>query len=434
MSDDSHDIANSSHKNNQSHIIFPEDILPQSPSERISLAKNKETATELLELLSLTENEEILQAIAGNPNASLRVLMGIFQKSRDKFEKIIADNILKHKNPKEFEDFFKSCSYPLAEKLVDNKDTPFEVLEFFYQREFHSLVRKIASHPNTPDVALDRFLSSNDMHVIRAVSRNPNTSHQTLEKIYKEYRQYFPTNLPKPGASVDNITELGQDIAVAILRHENTPKYIIEEMELLNKIRSEARTTRDPQAITELSHSNDLTTLQNLANNPATPQDIIRSLIKSEYYLFPFIVKNPNCPQDLLYDLYREVKNDPNRRGELVCFIDNLTLPLEILVELINADLPIQFFQNIFERSDASDSEFLWLMANTRSYNIARAAITRMTDIKSLRDLQLTADDRIQPLILTCLENLESNVETIPWELPSHACILEPKLTHKSKN
>lgn len=144
---------------------------PESQFYRLSLARSSTTSVKTLENLAQLPDEEILCAIALNPNTPVAILKQLVQNP---------PQIYNYEDPDgtEFERLF-AC-------IAKNPNTPESILIQLADRAGSNIKYALAENPNTPVAILEKFADWRNFTMHQALVRNPNAPTAVLEKLAGE--------------------------------------------------------------------------------------------------------------------------------------------------------------------------------------------------------------------------------------------------------
>lgn len=211
---------------------------PESHFVRLSLARSTTTSESAIAQLSKIEDEEILCAVARNPNTSLHILEQLVenpprfwdrQRSSDRydFDRLF---IAIHLNPNTSESLLlklaESGSSNVKQAIAENPNAPLSLLNKFADWRNFSMHEAIARNPQAPSAILEKLAGENAEDIREMVKNHPNVSETAIAIIN------FIKG--KPGTSIDLLERLASDRRVSVRRlvatHPSTPAKVLEKL------------------------------------------------------------------------------------------------------------------------------------------------------------------------------------------------------------
>ncbi|MBE9228907.1 hypothetical protein IQ264_26195 [Phormidium sp. LEGE 05292] len=148
---------------------------PESLFVRLSLARSSSSPSETLANLSALPDEDILCAIAENPNTPVATLEQLVQNPPQIYD-----------YDHDYDGLDGSEFGRLLTSVAKNPNTPASLLIQLANHSSHFVRYAVAEHPHTPANILDRFADFRDMEMHRAILRNSSTPATVLEKLAGE--------------------------------------------------------------------------------------------------------------------------------------------------------------------------------------------------------------------------------------------------------
>lgn len=191
--------------------IFTISLLENHESQfcSLSLARSSTTSGEILANLAQLPDEEILCAIALNPNTPIAILEQLFQHP-PKFYK--------------YDDPDDSDFYRLFSCIAKNPNIPESLLIQLADCSGGNIQYAIAEHPNTPVAILEKFASWRNSTMHQAILRNNHAPTVVLEKLAGEHEDI--RNLVK---AHPNASEMALAIVEFMEDRPGTPVHLLEK-------------------------------------------------------------------------------------------------------------------------------------------------------------------------------------------------------------
>lgn len=184
---------------------------PESQFYRLSLARSSTTSVEILENLAQLPDEEILCAIALNPNTPVAILKQLVQNPPQIYDYEDPDGT-------EFERLF-AC-------VAKNPNTPESILIQLAERAGSNVKYALAENPHTPVAILEKFADWRNFTMHQALVRNPNAPTAVLEKLAgeqsKEIRELVKAH--------SNASEMAIAIIEFVKDKYGAPIHILEKL------------------------------------------------------------------------------------------------------------------------------------------------------------------------------------------------------------
>jgi hypothetical protein len=212
---------------------------PESQFIRLSLARSSTTSLETLAKLAKLPDEEILCAIAQNPNTPVAILEQLVQHPPQIYDYDDPDGT-------EFDRLF-SC-------IARNPNTPESLLIRLAQHSSGSVEYAIVENPNTPAAILEKFANWRNSTMHQAIARNPNAPTAVLEKLAGEQsgeiRKLVKAHPKasdlaiaivdfmeeKPGTPIHLLEKFAKHSSPSVRRlvadHPHTPSHVLELLSL----------------------------------------------------------------------------------------------------------------------------------------------------------------------------------------------------------
>lgn len=184
---------------------------PESQFYRLSLARSSTTLGEILANLAQLPDQEILCAIAQNPNTPVATLEELVENPPQIYNYEDSDG-------EEFEHLL-TC-------IAKNPNTPESILLKVAKNYSSSVQYAIAENPNAPIAILNKFADCHNSTLHQALIRNPNTPTAILEKLAGEQSQET-RNLVK---AHPNVSEMAIAIVEFVKDRYGTPIYLLEKL------------------------------------------------------------------------------------------------------------------------------------------------------------------------------------------------------------
>ncbi|MGB3207701.1 MAG: hypothetical protein WBB28_22175 [Crinalium sp.] len=246
--------------------LIPEFLLPILDQRlRKAIALNPHTSTPVLEQLAVDNHVGVRRCVAENPNAPWHIL-----------EQLVGDNL---EYVRESAAAHPKISFTILDNFksqyqaVTNREATVELLTELARSKGVVIRQQVAAHSNTPPNVLEQLAADKDFRVRLEVAENSN----------------IPLYLQ---------TELAQDadayVRQALANNSNTAIAIIEQL-----LKDEVKEVQEA-AINKFA---------NIAQNPATSQNILEQLAKSKNWrLSMAVARNPHIFQQILEKLAKHQK------------------------------------------------------------------------------------------------------------------------------
>ncbi|MBW4506491.1 MAG: hypothetical protein KME64_08280 [Scytonematopsis contorta HA4267-MV1] len=269
------------------------ELLQKSPELAAVIANNENTSPELLQELSTSEDEQIRQAVAANPNTPTDVLF----KLGEEFPQELLDNPV------------------FSLLLLENPN--------FMQDIPEATLVNLIKLPSIPDSFLQWVLnSSNEPQILFFITMNPKVSKEDLQKLINKFQRHWNSEqiqqVAKLHVNWSGEMEWGwEEAALEVVQKRQLYKDRIVHKELseyslwqIGVIPESFLTTLDFKTITKI------------AQHPETPGYILQALLKNPRAAINkvrvAIASNLNTPVHLL----EELAGDENKRVRRNVFLN----------------------------------------------------------------------------------------------------------------
>lgn len=283
-----------------------------------------------LELVKLAYglSTKVNKTIAKLPNLPDDFLLGIISKDTDpnvilsiinnpklKNDSELASNVLEKITDEFGDDFFYkdliNSSWISAEDLYDL------IFETKGSAGVSDYIRDLIDPKKLTELSKLRSVS-----VLRALALNRYTPDEVYNDLFK-YPEIYGTLALQPRTSLSQLETIYEDVRVT--RNENIIRYLIKHK------------NTSPEILEELSAiTNDPTAIGNLCNNPKTPLNVIKSIIKynstARGAIFPLYSREDLTPE-MYWDLYKSKYLDAH---DVKALIENKSVPLDIIIDILN--------------------------------------------------------------------------------------------------
>jgi hypothetical protein len=269
--------------------------------DRLSLAENKETSAEDLEVLSRDEAyPSILLAVSKNPNTPESVLTKMARREYfdvDGEELSLTSALAYNENisSEALEALAAKSSmsdYDMA-AIGYNPKTPIHILREYAESDFSEVREAVAENPSTPRELLVALSDDYYASIRAAVASNDNTDEALLEKFVADEDSDV-----RSGAAMSNaatpamLLTLSEDIDKKVRRNvaqnSNTNKSLIEKLALDSeadvRVGVADNVLVSPEVLSTLSKDADSYVRQAVAGNEATPRATLTELSQDNNY------------------------------------------------------------------------------------------------------------------------------------------------------
>ena len=222
--------------------------------------------------------------------------------------------------------------------LVEDKNTPVEILEKLMSDKEDPVRYGVAKHPNATPEMLEKMSEDYYYQIRGAVATNKNTPLHVLKKLMSDWDTnvvcFLAMNKNLPLDMLEDLSvHVSSGVRKSVARNPKTPVEILEKLAKDKDayVRSEA--IENPKATDEMLEyaiKNDERNNHSVALNPHAPVDFLRKNATSEDdFMRACVAKNPNTPKDVL-----EMLSDDKNTSVLESIVRNKIAPVELLVKL----------------------------------------------------------------------------------------------------
>ena len=187
----------------------------------------------------------------------------------------------------------------------------------------------LATHPATPMRVLKRYLSQNDTQIIEAMAKNSELDKELAKEMIAQ--EYIARLIAQHINLDEEMFMLLKHNASALALNESLTFSMqrellgLDEPEVLHNLAQNSGVAME--ILTEIFHNSE-ELLQLLVSNPNVDVELLEDA-KKDVTLHPNIAKNPSAPQELLQELYELGEHEV-----IVQLAQNPATPLDILYQL----------------------------------------------------------------------------------------------------
>ncbi|MFX0098664.1 MAG: hypothetical protein ACFFCS_03715 [Candidatus Hodarchaeota archaeon] len=239
--------------------------------KRENIARNKQTPTDVLEMLSKDDQALVRTSVAGNGNAPLKILA------------ILA----------------KDPEVSVRSAVGRNSSTPLEALEMLAKDPEVSVRSAVGKNAKIPPAMLERLAMSDDERVRIAVGRNKITPPNILEVLAKDravsVRSAVGRNENTPLETLDRLAKDGEEwVRRVVGMNPRSPQELLQHLaddEIKYVRESVGKNESTPVWLLEkLSNDDELVVRMAAANNNNAPLHVLERLVDEmiDYYTDPY--------------------------------------------------------------------------------------------------------------------------------------------------
>jgi hypothetical protein len=328
-------------------ILSPEctvamlEVFAQDPLLIETVVQNPSCPPQVLERFS-NYSRGIGRLIVQNPNTPKRLLFELGEKHPREFLQNPILLLATLEDPA----FWSSAPEDFLEKILRRPDAPFDMICQSLLTNLLShhdgLLLMIAKHPDAPEQALLQLGGCWQAHVRWKASKHPKFPKELVEVAQAELlRGALTDEVFQAKLYQEEVPVLTPDVLSLCARggpwlryvaasDRNTPREILEELAFDTEFQVFGAAAENPSQTPETLHRFSAAyhlhsataknpsaspetlrvlwevapkihvTLLNLAQNPSSPEDVLRALYQENHQYWQGLAQNPSCPKDLL--------------------------------------------------------------------------------------------------------------------------------------
>lgn len=314
-----------------------DDYLKKTKNDKVSVSKDKETPSDILEILSEIQSKEIRLNVAKNQSTST----GTLEKLSDDKDEMIRRNVAGNSNTSEdiLRKLSQDESWSVKEMVSQNKNTPSDALEHLSKDENYSIRRGVAGNPNVTENILRALSKDHSSEVRMKVTNNQNTPPDVLKILGNDY---------------DNEVRRG------VAGNPHTPPDTLENLsrDHMTKVKMEVakNSSATEKALDILAKDKDFFIRQFAAGNPNMSGETLEMLAKDEMDgVREAVASNEKTPSNVLDSLAEE-----NSSSIKSCVAKNSGTSMSTLKKLADdVDFEVQNLakNSIIEKMDSMKEE-----------------------------------------------------------------------------
>ncbi len=339
-----------------------------------TIAKNPDTAVDVLVELAKKEDKEIYVGLISNPNTPEEVIKKILDTvDISKWEIKTLHQIAKQPQTPAItlEALAKISNRAIDLSLAVNVNTPMHILEKLVTTSNDDIRFAIAENPAIPvDILeylmtiypLDKLATVSNPKMCLAIVKNPQATESILESL------------------APDIVNLDMYTLEKVVQHPNMPMSILEKLSDSQYALVQRGVAKNPKATVAIwrnimKHKSSIGGFEGIASNPNTPVDILEELLDNSIEqgfsgdtIPVYIANHPNTPVYLLEKLVAiasDTKNNWTKRNINTGYnliVSNCDVFRDLLVALAkNPLLPINYLRLFIEK--ANFREMKWAIA-----------------------------------------------------------------------
>jgi hypothetical protein len=326
-------------------------------------ARDPNTSAERFLVLVKSSDEEVLRALACNPNAPLDTLDAAWRKFPQGFLQNPAVSLFQLENP----NFYSQLTMQTVAVLLTLPDISESLIHFAWEQHRTPFAEPLSKHPRTPPEVLDGMIELYTAEqIVTSIATHTNTSSKTIERIIGEgshaarllalshpalaedlvpLRPVLEAAIQKRGdlrglslSQLCSVARCGYIFRIMVARIPEIPGSLIVAMlfgnqgEQFEKFSEQALPLSTPILGIDGPRRPGRYIMESLAEHPNAPDAFLRWLASQKSIpIMTALAKNPNAPKDLLLTIAKTKREDTK-----IALLSNPNLPEEILLSLLS--------------------------------------------------------------------------------------------------